>query len=104
MELEYPYAPMSETDAKARLEILGQYLTNRHGIAVTWLDQQRAKFSGKYLLVKIEGELSMGDGKAAFKGQDPGWPLRTKAINYIRDKLAAYLDPKTPVASLSIGK
>ncbi len=104
MELEYPYAPMSEADAKARLILLGKYLTNRHGIAVTWLDETRAKFSGKYLVVKIEGELSMGDGKASFKGQDPGWPLRNKAMDYIRGKLAAYLDPKTPIADLPTQK
>jgi hypothetical protein len=104
MEIEYPYAPMSETDARARLDLLGRYLTNRHGIAVTWLDDTRAKFNGKYLLVKIEGELAMGNGKAVFKGVDPGWPLRKKAEDYIRGKLAAYLDPKTPVSALPTEK
>nr|HEX4314276.1 polyhydroxyalkanoic acid system family protein [Kofleriaceae bacterium] len=104
MEIEYPYAPLSEDEARGRLETLGKYLTNRHGIAVTWLDPSRAKFSGKYLVVKIEGELSMGNGKARFKGQDPGFLWRKRAEDYIREKLAYYLDPKNPLASLPTKK
>lgn len=104
MEIEYPYVPLSEDEARVRLETLGKYLTNRHGIAVTWLDPSRAKFNGKYLVVKIEGELSMGNGKATFKGHDPGWPWRKKAEDYIRGKLAHYLDPKVPAASLPTEK
>ena len=99
MEIDFPYA-VSEADARARLEILGQYLVNRHGIKVTWVDATRARFSGKYLLVKIEGDLSMGNGRAQFKGEDPGFLLRGRAKEYIHNKLAAYLDPKTAVSDL----
>ncbi len=99
MEIDFQYV-LSEGDARARLEILGQYLANKHGIQVTWVDTTRARFSGKYLLVKIEGDLSMGNGHARFKGEDPGFLLRGRAKDYIQSKLAMYLDPKIAVADL----
>jgi hypothetical protein len=99
MEIDFPYA-LSEADAKARLEILGQYLANRHGITVSWLDATRAKFTGKYLVVKIDGELTLGGGRARFKGEDPGFLWRSRAKDYIQGKLEKYLDPKTTPADL----
>jgi len=102
MEIDFPYV-LSDTDAKTRLELLGKYLANKHGIKVTWLDANKARFSGKYLLVKIEGELSLGNSRAQFKGEDPGFLLRGKAKEYIQGKLAMYLDPKVTAASLPIG-
>ena len=99
MEIDFPYA-LSEADAKARLEILGQYLANKHGIKVSWLDPMRARFSGKYLVVKIDGELTLGDGRARFKGEDPGFLWRSRAKDYIQGKLEKYLDPKATPADL----
>lgn len=99
MEIDFQYV-LSDQDAKSRLEILGQYLKNRHGINVTWVDDSRARFSGKYLLVKIEGELSLGNSRAQFKGEDPGFLLRARAKDYIQGKLAKYLDPKVAAADL----
>ena len=92
MEIDFQYA-LSDNDAKSRLDILGQYLANKHGIKVTWVDGQRAKFSGKYLVVKIDGELTLGNGRAQFKGEDPGFLWRNRAKDYIHGKLAKYLDP-----------
>jgi hypothetical protein len=92
MEIDFPYA-LPDQDAKSRLEILGQYLANRHGIKVTWLDASRARFTGKYLVVKIDGELTLGNGRAQFKGEDPGFLWRNRARDYIQGKLAKYLDP-----------
>ncbi len=100
MEIDFQYV-LSDTEAKTRLELLGQYLMNRHGIKVTWVDESRARFSGKYLLVKIEGELSLGNSHAQFKGEDPGFLLRARAKDYIQSKLAKYLDPKNAVADLA---
>ena len=81
-------------DARGRLEILGQYLANKHGIQVTWVDPAKAKFSGKYLVVRIDGELTLGGGRAKFRGEDPGFLWRGRAKDYIQRKLATYLDPK----------
>jgi hypothetical protein len=99
MEIDFPYA-LSEADAKARLELLGQYLANRHGIKVSWLDDRRASFTGKYLVVKIVGELTLADGRARFKGEDPGFLWRSRAKDYIQGKLEKYLDPNASPADL----
>jgi hypothetical protein len=99
MEIDFPYS-LSDHDAKSRLELLARYLTNRHGIKVSWLDDSRARFHGKYLVVKIDGELTLGSGHARFKGEDPGFLWRNRARDYIQGKLAKYLDPAAHTAEL----
>jgi hypothetical protein len=99
MEIDFPYV-ISDDDARSRLELLAKYLTNRHGIQVTWMDGGRAKFHGKYLVVKIDGELSLGSGHARFQGEDPGFLWRGRAKGYIEGKLAKYLDPKATASDL----
>jgi hypothetical protein len=99
MEIDFQYS-LPDPDAKSRLEILGEYLGNKHGIKVTWVDAGRAKFTGKYLVVKIDGELSIGNGRAQFKGEDPGFLWRSRAKDYIQSKLAKYLDPGLQLAEL----
>jgi len=99
MEIDYPYS-LSDTDAKSRMEILGAYLQNRHGIKVTWVDGTRARFSGKYLVVTIDGELTLANGRARFKGEDPGFLWRSRAKDYIQGKLEKYLDPKVEAGQL----
>lgn len=99
MEIDFQYS-LPDPDAKSRLEILGEYLANKHGIKVTWVDGQRARFSGKYLVVKIDGELNIGNGRAQFKGEDPGFLWRNRAKDYIEGKLQKYLDPKATPATL----
>ena len=95
MQIDYPYE-LSDQDARGRLDILGQYLANKHGIKVTWSDAATAKFTGKYLVVEIKGELTLGGGHARFRGEDPGFLWRGRAKAYIEGKLAKYLDAKTP--------
>jgi hypothetical protein len=102
MEIDFRYA-LTDEDARSRLEILGKYLGNKHGIQVTWVDQKRARFSGKYLVVKIDGELTVGGGKAEFRGEDPGFLWRNRAKEYIQGKLAKYLDPQLTAADLPTG-
>ena len=102
MEIDFQYA-LSDVEARARLEILGQYLVNRHGIKVTWIDDERARFSGKYLIVRIDGELTMRNGRAQFKGEDPGFLWRGRAKDYIEKKLAKYLDPEADPTQLPTG-
>ena len=99
MEIDFPYE-LSDQDVRGRLDRLGQYLASKHGIKVTWAEPTRATFSGKYLVVKIEGELTLGDGCARFRGEDPGFLWRGRAKDYIQGKLAKYLDPKTPADQL----
>lgn len=99
MEIDFRYA-LSDADARSRLEILAQYLGNKHGIQVTWMEPMKARFSGKYLVVKIDGELTVGNGQAQFRGEDPGFLWRNRAKDYIQGKLAKYLDPKADPAQL----
>lgn len=102
MEIDYRH-DLPDADAKARLEALGDYLQNRHGIQVKWLDAARASFAGKYMVVKIDGELSMGPGIVRFRGKDPGFLWRKRAVEYIEGKLKVYLDPSKPLAELPRG-
>lgn len=99
MEIDFRYA-LSDEEARSRLELLAQYLGNKHGIRVTWVDGTRAKFSGKYLVVKIDGELTVGNGQAQFRGEDPGFLWRSRAKDYIQGKLAKYLDPQAEPSQL----
>lgn len=98
MQFDYRYSITME-EARERLEALGDYLGNRHGIRPTWSGDVAA-VKGKYLVVTIDGELRLEDGVVRFTGKDPGRLWRKKAINYLTGKLDKYLDPKTPVGDL----
>ena len=96
--LEYRFT-MSKDDARARLHALGEYLHNKHGLSVSW-SGDTAQVSGRYLVVAIEGALSVGDGVAKFNGKDPGFLWRGKAKEYLEHKLRTYLDPSRPLDQL----
>jgi hypothetical protein len=102
LKVEYPLGSLSHDDAKARLGALGEYLHNRHGIAVSW-NGDTATVHGRYMVVHIEGRLSFDAGKALFEGKDPGFLWRGKAKDYLHGKLEKYLDPRTPVDQLPRG-
>ena len=103
MVIDFKYA-LSDQDALSRLQLLGKYLTNRHGIQVAWVADNRARFSGKYLVVRIDGELTIREGRAQFKGEDPGFLWRNRAKDYIEGKLAKYLDPQAVPDQLPTGE
>ncbi len=101
MQIDYPHQ-LGRDEARARLELLGAYLQNRHGIQVTW-NGDRAAFKGRYLVVKFSGELTYGDDIVQFRGEDPGMLWRKRAVAYITGKLNRYLDPAVPVEQLPTG-
>jgi hypothetical protein len=101
MKFDYPHT-LTKEDARARLHKLGEYLMNRHGIQVSWAGD-RGSFRGKYLVVHIEGELMLGEGVVHVTGKDPGFLWRSRAMDYLKRKLAAYLDPRSPVNELPTG-
>ena len=101
MQIDYEHK-LSKEDARARLEALGDYLRNRHGIAVTW-DGDSAAFKGRYLVVKVSGQLTFGDSSVHFRGEDPGMLWRKRAIKYLTGKLDRYLNPSTPIDELPRG-
>jgi hypothetical protein len=98
MQIDYKHG-LTHDDARARLEKLGSYLMQKHGIKVEW-NGDRAKFLGKYLVVKIDGELAVAPGLVTFRGVDPGFLWRKKASDYIEGKLEKYLDPKMTLDDL----
>ena len=100
MKFDFPHT-LDSTDALDRLHRLGQYLHRRHGIAVSW-SAARGSFRGRYLVVAIEGELDVAEGVVRVSGKDPGFLWRKKAVEYLRRKLAMYLDPTTPPAELPV--
>lgn len=85
-----------------RLEALGDYLGNRHGISVSWT-ADTGSFSGKFMVIRIQSELVLADSKILVSGQDPGLLWRRKATDYLPKKLSIYLDPETPIDSLPRG-
>ncbi|HLU67546.1 MAG TPA: polyhydroxyalkanoic acid system family protein [Kofleriaceae bacterium] len=101
MKFDYPHSLVKE-EALERLVRLGEYLHNRHGIQVSWSGEV-GSFRGKYLVVSIEGQLSLGDGVVHVTGKDPGLLWRKQAIAYLQRKLGAYLDPNRPVQELPTG-
>lgn len=88
-------------DARARMAALCDYLNAKLGLTVSWSpDGSRAKVNGRYLVVTIDGSVIIGERTVVFEGQDPGMLWRGKAKEYLAGKLARYLDPQTPLASL----
>ena len=99
MEFDYPH-DLTNAEVHERLDALGAYLRDRHGIDVSWDGDSRAIFKGRYLVVRFEGVMTFEDKIVHFKGKDPGWAWRKKASNYIRGKLETYFDRNTPVEDL----
>ncbi len=102
MQFDYPHSVGLE-DARARVGALCTYLHNRHGIKVEW-DGNSGSFDGKYLMVMIQGKMTIDDAKIHFDGKDPGMLWRKKAVKYLKEKLAIYLDPNTPIDELPTDK
>lgn len=102
MQFDYPHE-VALDEAQERLERLGTYLVNRHGINVEW-DGPACTIDGKYLLVKIEGKMTIEEKRVHFDGRDPGMLWRGKAIKYLKEKLEMYLDTTTPINELPIDK
>ena len=102
MEFDYPHSVGLE-DARARVEVLCTYLKNRHGISVQW-SGNTGSFDGKYVMVTIQGQMTVEESKIHFEGKDPGMLWRKKAIKYLKEKLGVYLDPRTPIDQLPTDK
>lgn len=99
MRVEHPHGlPLDQ--ARERVKALGDYLDNKHKIAVRWTDDDHATIGGKYLLFSFEGKITLEPGKVVLEGPDPGLMLRGKAREYLDRKLARYLDPATPLDTL----
>src|SRR5690349_19682263 len=99
MELTHDHK-FEESEARERVRALSDYLSNKHGMAVAWLDDNRAHVKGKYTVVAIDAEVSVQGGQVRVSGKDPGMLWRGPAKKYIAGKLARYLDPAQSLDSL----
>lgn len=102
MQFDYPH-DLGVDEACERIGVLCTYLYNRHGIKVEW-NGKRGAFDGKYLMVKIQGEMIVDEKRVHFDGKDPGLLWRKKAIKYLKEKLELYLDANTPISELPTDK
>jgi hypothetical protein len=98
MHIDFP-TQLPVDEARRRLQALGDYLWNKHKIAVKW-NGDSAEIKGRYLVVDIEGTVAVREGMVSFDGKDPGSLWRSKAKDYLSYKLKTYLDPATPFESL----
>ena len=98
MRIEVAHS-LPKDDALARMRALGDYLNNKYSIKVSW-DGDKGRAVGKYLVVAIDGVMSVTEKFVDFEGKDPGFLFRGKAKDYLGGKIQTYLDPKTPVDSL----
>lgn len=98
MNIEMPHS-FDHDEARARIEALGDYFSNKYGVNVDWNGDQ-ASIKAKYMMVKVDGTLDVGADKVDLEGPDPGRLLRKKARNYLEKKLRKYLDPATSVEDL----
>jgi hypothetical protein len=101
-ELSCPHG-LEPRDARARLRALGEYLSHKYGLSITWTTDDEAVISGSYLIVTISGSLKLLPGRAVFAGKDPGMLWRGKAKDYLGGKLEKYLNPGTPLDALPRG-
>jgi hypothetical protein len=56
------------------------------------------------MVVSIEAQMLLGPGVVQVRGKDPGMLWRNKAKSYLQDKLATYLDARTPMEALPRNK
>lgn len=98
-ELSAPHG-LELSDARARLRALGEYLSNKYGLSISWTGDDDASISGSYLVVTISGNLRLTPTTVTFTGKDPGMLWRGKAKEYLLKKLQKYLDPNVAVDAL----
>ncbi|MCC6620352.1 MAG: polyhydroxyalkanoic acid system family protein [Deltaproteobacteria bacterium] len=98
IELEVAHdLPIEE--AHARMLALGEYYHHRHGAVVTWADHQ-GDIAVRYLGIKLHVRVLVEARRVHCEAPDPGFLLRKRGIEYLRKKIARYLDPATAVDAL----
>ena len=81
------------------MQALAEYYTHRHGAAVTWATHA-ADIAVRYLGITLHVRVRVEERRVHCEAPDPGFLLRKRGIEYLRKKIARYLDTATPVAEL----
>lgn len=93
----------AQDEAKARVQALAEYMSNKHGMQVQWTGDDSFRMQGKYKVVSIDATITLGPNKIQVTGKDPGMLWRGPAKAYITKKLEQYLNPGTSLDSLYRG-
>jgi hypothetical protein len=99
MELEQSHR-FAVQEARERIRALGDYLSQKHGMTVTWTDADHVSIRGKYTIVTVDANLSLEADRVRVTGKDPGMLWRLPAKSYVQSKLAKYLDPNEALEAL----
>jgi len=91
---------LPQADAKARIEALGDYYSNRYAAKVTW-DGDHARVVAKWSVVKLDVAVDVTSSEVRLKAPDPGRMLRSRMVGYAERKLRSYLDPNRELESLA---
>jgi hypothetical protein len=98
LDLTVPHS-LSSDEALARMQALGDYYKNAHHAQVGW-DGHQGSVNARYLGMHLDVAFAVGDREVRLDGKDPGLLLRGKVTSYLKKKLEAYLDPRTPLEDL----
>lgn len=93
-----PY-PFDDAEARARLEALADYWDKKHGVHTEW-SGSRGRLSGKKLGVKYDASFTVGGGEVRVEASFGFLAEKLGGPDYVRRKLADYLDPARSLESL----
>jgi Putative polyhydroxyalkanoic acid system protein (PHA_gran_rgn) len=99
MKFDVPHS-LPKDEAKKRLEQLVDYWSSKYGVKSQWSGDS-ATIAGKVMGIALEASFEVRDGVVAGEGTDPGLLLRSKAKQYIQEKVGAFLDPNRNPADLT---
>lgn len=99
LEVEHSLSPES---ALARMHALGEYYQNHYGAHVVW-SAGSCDIQVKYVAIKLAVKVRVDDRRVHCEGPDPGFLLRKRGTEYLRKKIARYLDPAVAIESLPRG-
>ena len=85
--------------ALERLQALAEYYHHRHGATVTW-EGHAGDLTVRYLGLRLHVRFQVEPGRVHCSAPDPGFLWRKRGLEYLRKKIARYLDPATPVEAL----
>ncbi|MCA9605102.1 MAG: polyhydroxyalkanoic acid system family protein [Myxococcales bacterium] len=95
-ELRYSF---DDDEARARLEALAAYWSKKHGVHTEW-SGTRGRLVGRKLGVKYDASFELGGGTVSVEATFGFLADKLGGPDYVRRKLADYLDPKHTLESL----
>ncbi len=98
MRIEHVH-DLPKTDARTRLELLGEVLVRKYGCTVRW-EGDTAHVTGRVLVQTFHASATLEPGRLILEGDDPGLLWRDKVRAFLGKHLGRWLDPRTPLDAL----